>query len=260
MKKAILEILHRSVLVMMPIVFGLITIGVAAQDFPDPPQPPRLVNDFTNFLTTAEVGQLEDKLVAFDRETSTQIAIVIVPTLHGYEKMDYAFRLAERWGIGREGKDNGILILVKPKTDRERGEVAIATGYGLEGAVPDAIAKRIVEVEILPRFREEKYFAGLDAAAGTLMSLTRGEFTAEEYAEAHPSQPGAEIGGPALFILIVFFFIFLRALRSRQYSAGKRLPLWTALFLAGAASRSHRGHFGSFSSGSGRKAAKMSSV
>ena len=134
----------------------LTAIPGLSQEFPDPPQPPRLVNDFTEFLSPGEVQQLEEKLVAFYRETSTQIAVVIVPTLHGYEKMDYAFQLAERWGIGQEGKDNGILILVHPITPRERGEVAIATGYGLEGAVPDIIAKRIVEVEILPRFRHQE--------------------------------------------------------------------------------------------------------
>jgi len=222
-----------------------------AQDFPKPQNPPRLVNDFSSFLSRDEVNSLEQKLVAFNMETSTQIAIVIVPSLDGYDKADYSFRLAEEWGIGQKGKDNGILILVKPKTDREKGEVFIAPGYGLEGAVPDAIAKRIVNVEILPAFREGSNYRGLDDATSTLISLTKGEFTAEQYAEEHGYGRGEEIGGFFIFVIIITLSILARTRRTRQYAVGHNIPFWTAMFLAGSASRSSRGSYGSFSSGSG---------
>jgi hypothetical protein len=87
-----------------------------AGDFPEKPTPPRLVNDLAGFLTQQENNRLESKLEQFARETSTQIAIAIVPDLHGYDPGDYAARLAEKWGVGQKGKENGILILVKPKT------------------------------------------------------------------------------------------------------------------------------------------------
>lgn len=222
-----------------------------SQDFPDPPSPPRLVNDYAGFLGTNEVISLERKLVEFSRETSTQISIVIIPTLNGYDKSDYAVRLTEKWGIGQQGKDNGVLILVKPKIGNEKGEVFIATGYGLEGVIPDAIAKRIVEAEILPNFRKGEFYKGLDDASNTIMSLAEGEFTADEYSKA--TEPG---GAPQAGIIIIFFIILIitmvsRAQRAKQYSVGRKIPFWTAFLLGSATGMSHRGRYGNFSSGSG---------
>ena len=157
--------------------------GLKAQDeFPQRPEPPRLVNDLAGMLSGGEQQQLEAKLVQFGEQTSTQIAIVTVPTLSGYDRADYAYRLAEKWGVGQKGKNNGILILVKPKTANEKGEIFVAVGYGLEAVVPDAIAHRtIVNTEILPAFKVGDYFGGLDRATTVLMSLTSGEFTADQY-------------------------------------------------------------------------------
>ena len=224
---------------------------VTGQDvIPGRPDPPRMVNDFADFLTATEEDNLEQKLVAFNNETSTQIAIVTVATLGGYDIADFSFRLGENWGVGQEGFDNGIVILVKPKTDEEKGEVFIATGYGLEGAVPDAIAKRIVEAEILPSFRKGEYFEGLNRAVTTLIELTRGEYTADEYMEKTADNPVPL--GIGFFILLIFIVSLLsRIRRGRHYSPRHNIPLWTALFLAGSVGRSHRGSFGSFSSGGG---------
>jgi uncharacterized protein len=101
--------------------FAILITAISAsqgfsQNIPERPVPPRLVNDFAGLLKAEEVGVLENKLVQFNDSTSTQIAIVIVPTLGGYDISDYAQRLAEKWGIGQKGLNNGILILVKPKT------------------------------------------------------------------------------------------------------------------------------------------------
>jgi len=222
-----------------------------AQDFPERPNPPRLVNDFTGFLKPTETRSLENKLEQFARETSTQIAIVIVPDLHGYDKADYAQRLAEKWGIGQQGKNNGALILVKPKTANEKGEVFIATGYGVEGAVPDAIAKRIVEYEIIPEFKKDNYFAGLDKATTRLIELTRGEYTADQYVKSH--KEGTLIGNifAILIIILVFFVFFGNARRSRHTHIGKsNVPFWTLFFLGGSGGLSS-GSFSNFSSGSG---------
>lgn len=81
----------------------------------------------------AQAQELEDSLVRFDQETSTQVAVVILPDLGGYDPADMAYRIGESWGVGRQGKNNGIVVLVKPKTPSERGEVYISVGYGLEG-------------------------------------------------------------------------------------------------------------------------------
>ncbi len=233
------------------LIFVFYSVFLFADDFPKRPYPPRLVNDFTNFLQDHEKNRLEQKLVRFNNETSTQIAIVILKDLKGYDKADYAFGLAEKWGIGQAGKNNGILILIKPKTPESKGEVFIATGYGLEGAVPDAIAKRIVENEILPKFRNSDYFSGLDEATNILMELTKGEYTADEYLKRTNYQ------NPGIFVWILFIIIFVifslvgRARRARQYSLGHNIPFWMALMMMGGSRGSHRGSYGNFSSGGG---------
>ena len=128
------------------VLFCTISINrVFSQNIPERPNPPRLVNDFAGMLKSEEVNMLEQKLVAFDDSTSTQIAIVIVPSLGGYDKADYAQRLGEKWGVGQKGRNNGILILIKPKTADSRGEVQISTGYGVEGPIPDITCGEIVD-------------------------------------------------------------------------------------------------------------------
>src|SRR5512133_1583407 len=163
MRKSFLNIISLSIL------FCLFANGFAfAQEIPEKPVPQRLVNDFTQTLNQQETGALERKLVAFNDSTSTQIAIVIVPSLQGYDKSDYAQRLAEKWGIGQKGLNNGILILVKPKTADSNGQVFIAPGYGLEGIVPDLTAAEIIDNEMIPSFRENDYYGALDKASNTL--------------------------------------------------------------------------------------------
>ena len=120
--------MKRSVLIF----FICITSFLQAQDLPEPMRPKRIVNDFTQLFSPQQQQALEQKLRNFNDTSSTQIAIVTVPTLQGYAPSDYAQRLAEKWGVGQKGKDNGVLLLIKPKSRTEKGQVAIAVGYGLE--------------------------------------------------------------------------------------------------------------------------------
>ncbi len=221
-----------------------------AQELPERPKPPMLVNDFAGLLSPSEAQALEQKLVQFDRQTSTQLAIVILKNLYGYEISDLAFQLGEKWGIGQKKFDNGALILVKPKTGNARGRVFIATGYGLEGTVPDAVANRIVEHEIIPRFKQNKYYQGLDKATSTLMELTRGEYTAQEYYQATKEGGGIPLFA-IIFILFAIFSIFGGRRKARHSSMGHGLPFWVLLTMLGSSSRSQAGSFGHFSSGSG---------
>ncbi|MBI9054547.1 MAG: TPM domain-containing protein [Bacteroidales bacterium] len=232
------------------VLLSVISINTIAQNFPEKANPPRIVNDYTNFLSTAENHALENKLVQFSYESSTQIAIAIVESLDGYDKASYAFALGEKWGIGQKGKDNGILILVKPKYQNSKGEVFIATGYGLEGAIPDAITKRIVENEILPYFKQGRFYDGLDQATNRIMELTRGEYTADQYYQATKSSSGSAIPGAIIFILIIIFSVVGRAKRARHYSVGHNVPFWIAMGMM-SSNRSHGGSFGNFSSGGG---------
>jgi uncharacterized protein len=241
--------MRRSTIIVPALLLIMLTGSLYAQDFPEKPLPPRLVNDFAGMLNNNEINALEQKLVAFNDSTSTQIAIVTVTDLHGYDKSDYAQRLAEKWGIGQKGKNNGILILVKPKTASENGEVFIATAYGLEGAIPDLHTSDIINNQILPAFRAGDYYGGLDKATDSLMALARGEFP------ANPYKKNQNYSALAPFIIFIIFFIIVMFIRSGggkndRHIGNKGLPLWM-LFSMMNSRNSHNGSWGGFSGGGG---------
>lgn len=192
-------------------------LSVFGQKLPEQPNPPRIVNDFANLLSPQEVQQLESKLRAYNDTTSTQIAIVVVPSLDGYDPSEYAFALGKKWGIGQKGKNNGILVLIKPKVGNERGQVFIATGYGMEGSITDARANRIIDQTIIPAFRQNKYYEGLDQATTQLIQFARGEFKADKKG-AKTVSPFASI---LIFIVLVAVFGIIAAIaRSKKYTSG----------------------------------------
>lgn len=232
----------------------VVTIPLSAQRLPDPMDPPRLVNDFSAMLDNQSVNELETKLRSFNDQTSTQIYLITTHDLLGYDISDYATRIGEEWGVGQDNKDNGIVILVKPKTEESRGEVYIAVGYGLEAVVPDLIAHRIVDYEILPRFREGAYADGLNQAVDVLISLTQGEYTAEQYqAQASGQSEGAAPGIIGIIVMIIILSAIFggRSRMTRHQGLGKSLPFWLLLGMMNSGGRSHTGSFGDFQSGRG---------
>ena len=241
------------ILVLFIVLSAIAPLNAYTQDIPGRPNPPRLVNDFAGLLSGAEVNALERKLVSFNDSTSTQIAIVIVKDLNGYAPADYAQRLGDKWGIGQKGRNNGILILVKPKSET-KGEVQIATGYGAEGPVPDLICSDIINNEILPAFRKGDYYSGLNNATGTLMSLIRGEFTASEYAQrvSKGSGKGIPLGFIIFFIFIIISIISRKSggSNSKNISTGG-LPFWLLMGMLGSGRGSHNGSWGGGNSGGG---------
>ncbi len=208
--------------------------------------PPRLVNDFAGILSQDEQYKLEKKLRDYHDSTSSQIYVVTVHDLLGYEVSDFAFRLGQKWGIGQKGKDNGILILIKPRVGIEKGQAFIATGYGMEEFVPDAITNRIVDLEMIPHFKENNYYAGIDAAINIIIDLASGRFSADQYKNKKSSPYGA---GIFIIILIILFLIFRGNSRTRGKTLGSNIPFWLAMGML--SSRGHSGGFGNFSSGSG---------
>lgn len=187
----------------LTLLFSYLILGLQAQiekELPARPSPPKLVSDFTGTLSADQAQALENKLVAFDDSTSTQIAVVIIESTNSRDIADFAVALGRAWGIGNKKTNNGILLLVA-KQDRK---MYIATGYGLEGALPDALAKRIIENEIKPNFRENDFYRGLDQGTDAIMLATKGEYTAPE---GYRDEDG-EGGFPLILIFIIIFVLF----------------------------------------------------
>ena len=238
---------------LLSVLLVVFTLSGFAQDIPDAPKPPRLVNDLANVLLDQEKQQLESELDQFARSTTTQITIVTVSSFGGTDISDFAFKLGEKWGVGSKDKNNGIVIVFKPKTGNERGGVFVAVGYGLEGIIPDATANRdVVNNEMIPHFKQNDIYGGLEAGAKVLMSLASKEFTAKDY-EQKAGEKKSKGGGGGIFVVIMIIIILIslfRGGRGRNYNSGGSLPFWLALGLMGGGNRGG-GSFGGFSGGSG---------
>jgi len=229
--------------------FSLFAMQAAAQMLLPKPDPPRLVNDYAGVLGSAQAEALENKLVAFNDSTSNQIAVVIVNDLKGYDRSEFAYTVARQWGIGQGDFNNGILVLVKTKTKESSGQIFIATGYGLEGAIPDLACSDIIDREILPRFREGDYYGGLNAGTDVLMALAAREYSYDNYKKNVPS---GMIPSMAFIIILVIVIILASAGNSNnrhiRRTGTQGLPLWLLLSMMGGG-KSHGGSFGGFSGG-----------
>ena len=180
---------------------------------PSPPSPPRLVNDFAGVFTPRQAGYLENVLTAFDDSTSNQITVVTVNDLEGYTASEYATRIGLDWKVGSEKFDNGVVLLIKPKTQDSGGQVAISVGYGLEGAIPDAYAKRIIDNELIPRFMQDDYFSGTAAACDVLIKLASGEIS-------EPREAGDDDIGGFIAIGLFLFFVILVSIVAATFRKG----------------------------------------
>lgn len=167
---------------------------------PARPQPPRLVNDLAGLFTLSQAQRLERVLTAFDDSTSNQITVVTTNDLEGYTPAEYGTRIGLDWGVGSAEFNNGVVMVVKPKTRDSNGQVNISVGYGLEGAIPDAYAKRIIDNEMIPRFAEGDYFGGVAAGCTVLMQLASGEISEPR------GDDGLSLEG--IFATAIFIFIF----------------------------------------------------
>lgn len=187
------------------LLFFLLPLFSFSQDFPERPTPPRLVNDMAGFLSSEQRESLEKKLVAYNDTTSTQIAIVTVTSIGQYDAAGYSFELAERWGIGQKGKNNGLLILLVKETH----DIFIAPGYGLEEYIPDAIAKRITEEILIPHFREDRFYEGLDKATDVIFARLTGKFKGDEIG-SRPVKKRKSNLIPIIIIIIIILIVMRR--------------------------------------------------
>jgi len=180
-----------------------------------PEKPEGRITDRTGTLSRNEIAALERKMAAFERETTNQIAVLLILSLAGDSLEDYSIRLAEKWKVGQKGKNNGVILLIVKNERKLRIEV----GYGLEGALPDALAGSIIRNEIAPRFKAGQFYQGIDAGVTAIMEATKGEYQA-------PKKKGRGVNLPfwLIFLLIFLSFGIFSALHSmrrrRQYHSG----------------------------------------
>ncbi len=193
-------------------IFLLLVTGVAAfsQNNFDPKTlltPPtgkqQLVNDYSNVLTPDQKQTLESKLDIFDDSTSNQIALVIIPSLGDFDISDYSVKLGRAWGVGGKQFNNGVVMIIC--TDPGNHKLFIATGYGLEGALPDVTCKEIIDDIITPDFRAGDYYRGINEGTDAIIQATKGEYKAPE----GYGQNGGGISVVKIFFLIIIIVIIL---------------------------------------------------
>ncbi len=179
---------------------------LVAQSLPARPAKYTPVNDYTNTLTAAEIQTISKKLIDFEAQQSTQIAIVIISSLGSRTVEQYANELYRAWGIGQKGKDNGVLVLVA-KNDRK---MRIETGYGAEGAISDLAAQQIITDILRPNFKNNAYGKGLSEAADKLMSLIMNEYSNADRANSSVNEEAiVTIISVVIFILIAILILYV---------------------------------------------------
>ena len=247
-------------LIAILLVLLLLSLTAAAQgDYNTPGWLPQkenhLVYDYSGILSGEQRETLEKRLQDFNDSTSNQIVVMITPGFGGNDISSFAFEVGDKWGIGQKSLSNGVIIVVKPK-DATSGEVEIAPGMGLEGALPDIFCKRIIEDQMIPRFREDDYYGGIVDALDVIMPVCAGEYNYEKYKEDHEASPWAIL----IFLGIIGIVVWIGTRREGSGGGGGHLSggsfnggtyyggsSWSSW---GGSSGSSRGGFGGFGGGS----------
>jgi len=179
--------------------FLLISITFFGQEIPAKPN--GYVLDQAGLLQANEAQQLEQKLRGYADSTSTQFAIVLVPTTGNSDPYDYAMAIGKTWGVGQKGKNNGVVILVS----MDNRKIRIVTGRGIEDVLPDATCKRIINRIIKPYFKRGDYFGGLDVATTEMMQRASGQFQSEASDDSE---------GMPVFVIVVLIFVIITLIRA----------------------------------------------
>jgi uncharacterized protein len=184
------------------IVFILLAVAIAAA-LDVPPLRGR-VNDYAGVLSQDQARSLESQLAQFEQETGHQVAVLAIPTLDGEDIEGFSIRVAENWKIGKKGFDNGVILVVAVKDRRLRLEV----GYGLEGVLPDAIAKQIISDYIVPRFRAQDYAGGIIAGIDAVLKVIKNE-PLPESARKKDGNQGSDLNPIVMFAITLAVFALM---------------------------------------------------
>lgn len=203
---------------------GLWLVAGMLSAAPLPPKPVTYVHDEAGLLDPSTAQSLRQELEQFERDTSNQLLVATFPRVPEGEALeDFTQRTAEAWGVGRGDRDNGAVLFVFRDDRRLRIEV----GYGLEGAIPDTLAARIIAREIRPRFRANDYSGGIQAGMSALMAAAQGEYIGTGTTEAERRSPDGSVAFWVIFLLVLLFLFFLWAgRRDIEYDRRGRRRVW----------------------------------
>ncbi len=175
------------------------------------PNPPKLVNDYANILTADQRDALERKLYQFDDSTSSQVVVVIVSSLEGKDVADAAIDIGRNWGVGSKKNNNGVVLLVAVQ-DRK---LNISPGYGLEKALPDLTCQQIIQDIIVPNFKGNDYYRGIEEGTDAMIQAIKGEYKApENYRKKGKSD------FPVQFIFFIILLLILFAITGGRGGRG----------------------------------------
>jgi uncharacterized protein len=226
----------KKLALIISLLFSICAFSQVEKYIPNAPNPPRLVNDFSKdgLLTEDQKAYLEQKLDRYDDSTSNQIAIVIVDDLHGYDAVEYAVALGRKWGVGGSKFNNGIVILVSTGGGEGRRDAFIATGYGLEGAIPDITAGQILDNELIPNLKSANYYQGFDQTTDALIKAAAGEYKAPTGYHNKGKSAGKSIG--KIIVGIIVLIVILSMFGGRGGGGGymsRRGSGWLGPFILG---------------------------
>jgi uncharacterized protein len=176
------------------------------------------INDYAGVMSSDQVRALDSQLARFEQDTGHQIAVLTIPTLDGEDIEGFSIRVAENWKIGKKGFDNGVILLVAVKDRKLRLEV----GYGLEGVLPDAIAKRITSDYIVPRFRAQDYAGGIIAGIDAVQKVIKSEPLPESARKPNPTRQ-SDFNSLAMIIITLAIF----ALMAFSSANRRRNQMWS---------------------------------
>lgn len=182
---------------------GLIFAPLFLLAYTSPGSPTGFVNDFAGIFNVTEKADLENVLVEFEKNSGNEISVVTIQSLQNDSIENYAVKLFEEWGIGKEKEDTGILILIALQDRAMRIEV----GYGLEGVITDALSSRIIRNVITPSFQQEKYYEGVSGAIMAITSAINGDILPENLREEESLTP--KMLGIIVLSFVLFFIIFI---------------------------------------------------
>src|SRR5882724_5959949 len=204
----------KKILVFISLLVSVCAVAQIDKVIPKRPNPPKLVNDFTNTLTPEQREALETKLYKYDDSTSNQVAVVIINSLQDYPLEDVSLRILRDWGVGNKDKNNGIVLLIA----KDDHKVRIEVGYGLEGAVPDVTANHIIENDLVPNFKDGNYYRGIDLGTDDIIKAAAGEYKAPEGYGGRGRKNGVPRG--VIFLIILIIWILIRASRGGRGGGG----------------------------------------